>query len=116
MLVTKQRLFHPFFTFEHADATLPIEVGYETYGAPNDAGDNAILICHALTTSGHAAGKYTDADPASGWWDDLIGPGKPIDTDRHFVISCDSLANVNTAPEAATNHFAETIRDYLARP
>jgi len=71
-------------------ATLgPVEVAYETYGTLNEARDNAIFICHALTGDAHAAGFHEGAT-RPGWWDNLIGPGKPLDTDRYFVI-CPNL-------------------------
>lgn len=65
-------------------ATLPsVEVAYETYGALNAAGDNAIVVCHALTANAHAGG-------AGGWWEPLIGPGRALDTRRYFVV-CSNL-------------------------
>ncbi|PFG16656.1 homoserine O-acetyltransferase [Propionicimonas paludicola] len=67
----------------------PVEVAYETYGQLNEARDNAIFICHALTGDAHAAGFHEGAT-RPGWWDNLIGPGKPLDTDRYFVI-CPNL-------------------------
>lgn len=91
--VRKQRFTLPNFRFQSGDV-LDVEIGYETYGELNAAGDNAILICHFWTGTSHAAGKYTPADPLPGWWDALIGPGKAIDTDRFFVICSDTLANV----------------------
>ncbi|RDI76092.1 homoserine O-acetyltransferase [Gaiella occulta] len=71
-------------------ATLaPVEVAYETYGTPAPDGSNAVFVCHALTGDAHAAGHH--GDPArTGWWDTLIGPGKPIDSERLFVI-CPNL-------------------------
>jgi homoserine O-acetyltransferase len=57
---------------------------YETYGTLNEARDNAVLVCHALNASHHVAGL--SAEGATGWWDNLVGPGKPLDTDRFFVI------------------------------
>ncbi len=64
----------------------PVTVAYETYGTLNSARDNAIVVCHALTGDAHAAGHH--GDPARrGWWDNLIGPGRPLDTDRYFVVS-----------------------------
>ncbi|RQD65545.1 MAG: homoserine O-acetyltransferase [Desulfonatronovibrio sp. MSAO_Bac4] len=70
----------------------PVTVAYETYGRLSQAGDNAILVCHALTGDAHAAGYHTDAPHEKpGWWDLLIGPGKPIDTDRYFVICSNFL-------------------------
>jgi len=64
----------------------PYEITYETYGNLNEDKSNVILICHALSGSHHAAGKYEDERKA-GWWDGLIGDGKAIDTSRYFVIS-----------------------------
>ena len=67
------------------------ELAYETYGTLNAARSNAVLVCHALNASHHVAGVYAD-DPASlGWWDNLIGPGKPVDTDRFFVIGVNNI-------------------------
>ena len=76
-------------------ATLaPVEVAYETYGTLDAARSNAVYVCHALTGDAHAAGFHgTDTRP--GWWDSMIGPGKPIDTDRLFVISSNLLGGCN---------------------
>ncbi|MBW7860163.1 MAG: homoserine O-acetyltransferase [Rhodocyclaceae bacterium] len=64
---------------------------YETYGELNAARSNAVLVCHALSGSHHVAGCYAD-DPANvGWWDNLVGPGKPLDTERFFVIGVNNL-------------------------
>ena len=84
---------------------------YETYGELNAKGDNAIIICHALTGSAHAAGVH-DRDSADksagrevpGWWDPLIGPGKPIDTERFFVICSNVLGGCyGTTGPSSTN-------------
>lgn len=63
----------------------------ETYGTLNAAGSNAILICHALSGDHHAAGYHDEAERKPGWWDNCIGPGKPIDTRRFFVVSLNNL-------------------------
>ncbi|MCR1782431.1 homoserine O-acetyltransferase [Nocardioides carbamazepini] len=67
-----------------------VEVAYETYGELNAARDNAVMVCHALTGDAHAAGLHLGAK-RRGWWDNLIGPGKAVDTDRFFVVSANLL-------------------------
>ncbi len=69
----------------------PIDVAYETYGGLNDARDNAVLICHALSGNAHAAGYNSPDDRKPGWWDSMIGPAKAIDTDKYFVICSNFL-------------------------
>lgn len=69
----------------------PIDVAYETYGRLNDARDNAVLICHALSGHAHVAGTHSDNDPKPGWWDVMVGPGKGIDTNKYFVICSNIL-------------------------
>lgn len=64
----------------------PVTLAYETYGRLNAARDNAVLILHAFSGDSHVAGYYDSDDPKPGWWDFMVGPGKGIDTDRHFVI------------------------------
>lgn len=66
-----------------------VEVAYETYGELNHDASNAIFVCHALTGDAHAAGHH-EGDTKPGWWDNIIGPGRPLDTDRWFVI-CPNL-------------------------
>ncbi|RXZ43712.1 homoserine O-succinyltransferase MetX [Crenobacter cavernae] len=67
------------------------QLQFETYGTLNAAKSNAVLICHALSGHHHVAGRYSEADKNPGWWDNMIGPGKPIDTDRFFVIGVNNL-------------------------
>src|SRR5690349_11927181 len=75
------------FRFTHGQTIAPFTIVYETFGELNADRTNAILVCHALSASAHAAGKYTDsADEKPGWWDGLIGYGKPIDLEKYFVI------------------------------
>jgi homoserine O-acetyltransferase len=64
---------------------------YETYGTLNAAKSNAVLVCHALSGNHHVAGYHSEHDKKPGWWDNMIGPGKPIDTDRFFVIGVNNL-------------------------
>ncbi len=67
------------------------DLAYETYGALNAARSNAVLVCHALNASHHVAGVYAEDPENVGWWDNLIGPGKPVDTNRFFVIGVNNL-------------------------
>ena len=80
----------------------PIDVAYETYGELTPERDNAILICHALSGDAHVAGKHSPDDPKRGWWDIMVGPGKPIDTDRFFVIcsNCIGGCQGSTGPSS----------------
>ncbi len=64
---------------------------YETYGTLNAARSNAVLVCHALNASHHVAGYYAEDPNNVGWWDNMIGPGKPLDTDRFFVVGVNNL-------------------------
>jgi homoserine O-acetyltransferase len=84
----------------HFDAPLPLACGrdladyqlvYETYGELNEARSNAVLVCHALSGNHHAAGYHSAGDKKPGWWDECIGPGKPIDTDRFYVVSLNNI-------------------------
>lgn len=67
------------------------ELVYETYGTLNANASNAVLVCHALSGHHHAAGYHDAAETKPGWWDDCIGPGKAIDTERYFVVSLNNL-------------------------
>lgn len=80
------------------------ELVYETYGTLNEQRSNAVLICHALSGHHHAAGYHSESDRKPGWWEACIGPGKPIDTNRFFVVSLNNLGGCNgsTGP-ASTN-------------
>ncbi len=86
----------------HFEAALPLQSGaslrdyslsYETYGTLNAARSNAVLICHALNASHHVAGAYEGQEKSEGWWDNMIGPGKSLDTHRFFVIGVNNLGS-----------------------
>jgi homoserine O-acetyltransferase/O-succinyltransferase len=75
-------------------AVLPgYTLAYETYGTLNASRTNAVLVCHALNASHHVAGVYEGEDKSEGWWDNMIGPGKPVDTRRFFVIGVNNLGS-----------------------
>jgi homoserine O-acetyltransferase len=68
-------------------------LSYETYGTLNADKSNAVLVCHALNASHHVAGVYEGQDKSEGWWDNMIGPGKSVDTDKFFVIGVNNLGS-----------------------
>lgn len=82
----KELVLEKGFRFRHGQTIAPFTLAYETFGELNEDRSNAILVCHALSPSAHAAGKYTPEDAKPGWWDGLIGYGKGIDLERYFVI------------------------------
>ncbi len=106
-------------------AVLPeYELVYETYGELNASHSNAVLVCHALSGSHHVAGRYADDPDNIGWWDNLIGPGKPLDTRKFFVIGVNNLGGCHgsTGPKtinpATGEHWAAdfpfvTVEDWV---
>jgi homoserine O-acetyltransferase len=89
------------------------ELVYETYGTLNADRSNAVLVCHALSGSHHIAGYYADDPDKVGWWDNLIGPGKPIDTERFFVIGVNNIGGCHGSTGPASIDRA-TSRPYGA--
>ncbi len=95
----------------HFDAPLTLKSGavlpqydlvYETYGQLNADKSNAIVICHALSGTHHVAGKYSEDDKYPGWWDNLIGPNKPLDTNKFFVIGVNNLGGCHGSTGSAS--------------
>ncbi len=91
-IVTPQRArFDAPFVFKSGRSIPDYELTYETYGTLNPQKSNAVLVCHALNAAHHVAGMY-EGDPESlGWWDNMVGPGKPLDTERFFVVGVNNL-------------------------
>ena len=88
-------------------ATLaPVEVAYETYGRLDADRANAVYVCHALTGDAHAAGHHP-GDARPGWWDTLIGPGKPLDTDRFFVVCANLLGGCRGTSGPSSPHATQ---------
>ena len=98
---------------ESGEALAPVEVAFETYGTLAPDGSNAVFVCHALTGDAHAAGYHDDPN-RPGWWDSLIGPDKPLDTDRLFVI-CPNLLGGCRGTTGPSSTDPATGRPYALR-
>ncbi|MEX0847914.1 MAG: homoserine O-acetyltransferase [Ilumatobacteraceae bacterium] len=92
------------FALDTEVALSDVTIAYETWGTLDERGSNAILICHAWTGDSHAAGTAGRGHPAPGWWDDLIGPGRAIDTDRWFVVCSNVLGGCQGSTGPASPH------------
>jgi homoserine O-acetyltransferase len=114
--VEKKAFTLPSYTTVGGKTIKNVRVGYETYGTLNAAGDNAIFVPHFFTGTSHAAGKYKPTDAAPGYWDPIIGSGKPIDTDKYFVVSADALANLNTKDPNVTTTGPATVNPDTGKP
>jgi homoserine O-acetyltransferase/O-succinyltransferase len=113
------------FTFR-SGAVLPrYELVYETYGTLNGDKSNAILVCHALSGHHHVAGQYADDPKNVGWWDNMIGPGKPVDTNKFFVIGVNNLGGCHgstgpasidpqTGKQYGSSFPVVTVEDWVA--
>ena len=86
-------LFEPPLALQSGASIRAYHLSYETYGTLNADKSNAVLVCHALNASHHVAGVYAGQEKSEGWWDSMIGPGKPLDTDRFFVIGVNNLGS-----------------------
>lgn len=116
MIVEKRVFAMPEYTTVGGETIRDVEVGWEAYGTLNEAGDNAILITHFFSGTSHAAGKYSPDDPSPGYWDSIIGPGKTIDTNEYYVISSDTLVNLNTGNPNVTTTGPATIDPETGEP
>lgn len=95
-LVEKRSFTLPSYTTVTGKVIKDLRIGWESYGSLNEAKDNVILVPHHFSGNSHVAGRYREDDALPGYWDSIIGPGKPLDTDRYFVIGVDSLVNMNS--------------------
>lgn len=93
---------------------IPVKIGYETYGKLNEDKSNVILITHFFSGTSHAAGK--NALGEVGYWDAIIGPGKAVDTSKYFVISSDTLVNVNVYDKSTVTTGPATINPKTKKP
>ncbi len=114
--VTKEVFEIPLYNTVGGQVIRQVRIGYESYGHLNASGDNAILICHFLTGTSHAAGKYRSTDPQAGYWDSIIGNGKPIDTSKYFVLSSDTLVNLGVGDPNVITTGPSSINPITNRP
>jgi len=103
------------YTTENGAEIARVRVGWEAYGELNDARDNAVLITHFFSGTSHAAGRYAE-DGARGYWDGLICSGCPLDTDRYYVLSSDTLVNLNTGDPNVTTTGPASIDPATGEP
>ncbi|WP_319242284.1 homoserine O-acetyltransferase [uncultured Propionivibrio sp.] len=125
-IVTPQRFRSEAPLTLKSGAELPgFELVYETYGTLNATRSNAVLVCHALSGSHHVAGTYADNPNNLGWWDNLVGPGKPLDTRKFFVIGVNNLGgcygstgplsiNPGTGKRYGADFPLVTVEDWVA--
>lgn len=104
LIVEKKTFTMPSYTTVGGRTIKDVKVGWEAYGTLNADKSNAVLVNHFFSGNSHAAGKYKADDKVPGYWDAIIGPGKAIDTNKYYVISSDTLVNLNTglAPTVTT--------------
>jgi homoserine O-acetyltransferase len=103
LIVEKKTFEMPSYTTAAGATIRNVRIGWEAAGTLNGDRSNAILITHFFSATSHAFGKYAPGDPAPGYWDAIIGPGKAIDTNKYYVISSDTLVNLNVnAPNVVT--------------
>ncbi len=116
LMVEKKVFGLPSFTTQGGRIVKNVKVGWESYGTLNADKSNAILICHFFSGNSHAAGKYDAKDAAPGYWDAIIGPGKAIDTNKYFVLSSDTLANLNTGDPKTTTTGPASLNPDTGKP
>ncbi|WP_248306771.1 homoserine O-acetyltransferase [Bosea sp. AAP35] len=116
VMVEKKVFALPQFTTQSGRTLKDVRVGWESYGTLNADRSNAVLICHFFSGNSHAAGRYAATDAAPGYWDAIIGPGKAIDTDKYFVLSSDTLVNLNTGDPRTTTTGPASIDPDTGKP
>jgi homoserine O-acetyltransferase len=116
-LLTEKKFFTlPQYTTAGGKALKNLRIGYETYGKLNAAGDNAVFVAHFFSGTSHAAGRYSADEKTAGYWDAIIGPGKAIDTNRYFVVSADTLVNLNVKSPSVGTAGPATVNPDTGKP
>ncbi|HYG90867.1 MAG TPA: homoserine O-acetyltransferase [Azospirillum sp.] len=115
--VVEKKVFEmPSYRTTGGETIKNVRIGWESYGTLNAAKDNVILITHYFSGNSHAAGKYKPDDKAPGYWDAIIGPGKPLDTDKYFIISSDTLVNLGAKDPTVVTTGPASINPDTGKP
>jgi homoserine O-acetyltransferase len=114
--VDKKTFSLPAYTTVNGQTIKNVRVGWESYGTLNPTKDNVVLVTHFYSGTSHAAGRYAPTDPAPGYWDAIIGSGKAIDTDRFFVVSSDTLVNLNVKDPTVVTTGPASINPDTGKP
>jgi homoserine O-acetyltransferase len=116
LIVTKKTFEMPSYTTAAGATIKNVRIGWEAAGTLNADKSNAILITHFFTATSHAFGKYTASDATPGYWNGIIGPGKAIDTDKYYVLSSDTLVNLNVNAPNVVATGPSTINPDTGKP
>jgi homoserine O-acetyltransferase len=115
LIVQKQSFTIERYTARNGGVVQGMRLGYQTAGTLNAAGDNAVLVPHFFSANSHAFGRHVAGGPV-GYWDAIIGPGKPIDTNSYFVISVDTPVNLNTGDPNTITTGPASVNPATGRP
>jgi homoserine O-acetyltransferase/O-succinyltransferase len=116
-LITEKKTFElPSYTTVGGGTIRNVRIGWESYGTLNPDRSNAVLITHFYSGTSHAAGKYKADEKTAGYWDSIIGPGKAIDTNKYFVLSSDTLVNLNANMPGVVTTGPASINPETGKP
>jgi homoserine O-acetyltransferase/O-succinyltransferase len=116
LIVEKKTFELPSYTTVAGEAIKSVKIGWEAAGTLNADKSNAILITHYFSGTSHAFGKYAPADQIAGYWDSIIGPGKAIDTNKYYVLSSDTLVNLNAKQSNVVTTGPASINPDTGKP
>src|SRR6478609_3997067 len=116
LIVEKKTFELPSYTTVAGATIKSVKIGWEAAGTLNADKSNAILVTHFFSGTSHAFGKYAPGDAVPGYWDSIVGPGKAIDTNKYFVLSSDTLVNLNTGDPKTTTTGPASLNPDTGKP
>jgi homoserine O-acetyltransferase len=116
LILEKKTLELPSYTTVAGETINSVKIGWEAAGTLNADKSNAILVTHYFSGTSHAFGKYTAADQIAGYWDAIIGPNKAIDTNKYYVLSSDTLVNLNAKQANVVTTGPASINPHTGKP